>query len=491
MQIRGKSHPVQDLIQELREIFLSLGFDEVENPIFIPEEDVYKQYGKEAAVVLDRCYYLAVLPRPDIGIKKDHIAEIRKISPKIDVEKLKTIFREYKEGKLEADDLVERLVIEFNISRKDAIKVLDLFPEFKEIKPIPTSLTLRSHMTAGWFLTLQAILPRSKLPLKLFSIGLRFRREQRLDKSHLRAHYGASCVIADKKLELEDCFKISKEILGRLGFKDIEFKKKASSSNYYEDCSEYEVFSRGLEIADCGFYAKRALRNYGIDVEVFNIGFGLERILMLKLGKEDVREILYPQFYSKFELSDKEIASQLSIAEKPKTKEAKELAKKIETVARKNSAMRSPCEFLAWKGKLFGKSIEVWVYEAEKDKLLLGPAALNEIYVYDGNIYGIPESGELREKLREVVENGIKVRFSFLEAISNYFAKVIEESLKEGKTEGEISIKMAKSYRDINVEIPENVLRYITSKQKEISLRGPIFMSVKFQLSEARLQNEG
>ncbi|HDN83093.1 MAG TPA: O-phosphoserine--tRNA ligase, partial [Candidatus Altiarchaeales archaeon] len=130
MQIRGKSHPVQDLIQELREIFLSLGFDEVENPIFIPEEDVYKQYGKEAAVVLDRCYYLAVLPRPDIGIKKDHIAEIRKISPKIDVEKLKTIFREYKEGKLEADDLVERLVIEFNISRKDAIKVLDLFPEF-------------------------------------------------------------------------------------------------------------------------------------------------------------------------------------------------------------------------------------------------------------------------------------------------------------------------------------------------------------------------
>ncbi|HIE33579.1 MAG TPA: O-phosphoserine--tRNA ligase, partial [Candidatus Altiarchaeales archaeon] len=70
---KGRSHLVQDLMQEIRNVFLDLGFDEIENQIFIPEDDVYKQYGSEAPVVLDRCYYLAGLPRPDIGLSREKI----------------------------------------------------------------------------------------------------------------------------------------------------------------------------------------------------------------------------------------------------------------------------------------------------------------------------------------------------------------------------------------------------------------------------------
>jgi len=64
--MQGKAHPLHTLIQKTREIFLSIGFDEIENPVFIQEEDVFKQYGKEAPVTLDRVFYLGGLPGPDI-----------------------------------------------------------------------------------------------------------------------------------------------------------------------------------------------------------------------------------------------------------------------------------------------------------------------------------------------------------------------------------------------------------------------------------------
>ena len=69
----GKSHPLYDTIFKLREAYLKLGFDEVVNPVFINEDEVYKQFGPEAPAILDRCFYLAGLPRPDIGIEKDKI----------------------------------------------------------------------------------------------------------------------------------------------------------------------------------------------------------------------------------------------------------------------------------------------------------------------------------------------------------------------------------------------------------------------------------
>ena len=110
----GTAHPIQDLIQRVRVGFIDIGFDEIENPVFISEDDVYKQYGPEAPVVLDRCYYLAGLPRPDIGLGKDKIDKIREIAG-IDIEKFKGILREYREGSVSGDDLSEEIVCRLNI----------------------------------------------------------------------------------------------------------------------------------------------------------------------------------------------------------------------------------------------------------------------------------------------------------------------------------------------------------------------------------------
>jgi len=469
----GKPHPIHDLIQEIRKIFLELGFDEVENQIFIPEEDIYMQYGPEAPVILDRCYYLAGLPRPDIGLSDRTITEIGKIA-EINTEKFKQILRRYREGSVEGDNLFEEMVDTLNIRAEDAARIIALFPEFKSLTPVAEKTTLRSHMTASWFHTLKEM----QDSVRLFSIGLRFRREQRVDSTHLRAHYGASCVIMDPDVSLEAGRRISERVLERLGFRDISLVQKKATSNYYAPETEFEIFSSGVEIADCGMYSPVALSNYNIKYPVFNIGFGLERILILRRGIEDVREILYPQFY-KMDLSDEDIAEQVKIEKIPKTEEGRKLAELIKGTALEHADEKSPCTFHVYHGDFLDRRIKVNLVEKEENTKLLGPAALNEIYVYQGGIYGIPpEPEKLSQSLVEVKEKGIRV-FSYLDAISSLFAAEIEERVQECES-GFLQIKMAKTPSDVNVSISPRSRRFISSKQQEISVKGPIFVGVEF-----------
>ena len=101
---RGTPHPIYELIQKLRCRFLSLGFDEVFNQVIVEENEIYRQYGPEAPIILDRCYYLAALPRPDIGLSKARCEEIEKLGVKLTdskVSALKKVLREYKKGRIE------------------------------------------------------------------------------------------------------------------------------------------------------------------------------------------------------------------------------------------------------------------------------------------------------------------------------------------------------------------------------------------------------
>jgi len=353
-------------------------------------------------------------------------------------------------------------------------------------------------MTAAWFPTLQAMQDTHELPLRLFSIGLRFRREQRVDSTHLRVHYGASCVVMDDRFDIDDGKKLSGKILGDLGFRNIRFERKKATSNYYEKDTEFEIYSNDLEIADCGMYSRVSLSNYDIGHPVFNLGFGLERILMIRSRKEDIREILYPQFYKPLELSDEEIARQVKINIKPKTEEGKELVKLLVREAKRYSDERSPCRFRVYSGKLLGRKVDIDLVEREKNTKLLGPAALNEVYVYDGNIYGVPSDvGKLAKELTRVKERGIKVDFSYIDAVMNLFVANVENLIMggdkamgetsaavvsyapDGKIRGYMQIKMAKTPADLNIKIGSIVRRFITSKNKKIYIRGPVFTALE------------
>ena len=480
---KGQSHPIQELIQKVREVFLDMGFSEVENPLFVGEEDVYKQYGPEAPVILDRVYYLAGLPRPDIGLSDEKISEVKKINDKASPEELKKILREYREGGVEGDNLLEEMVGRLKITTDEAGEIVSLFPEFKDITPVAGKQTLRSHMTGAWFPTIKALYGKRDLPILLFSIGLRFRREQKVDATHLRAHYGASMVIVDDTISVEAGKKLTEEILRRLDFTDIRYVKKKATSNYYAPESEYEVFSGDIEVADIGMYSPVSLSQYDIPVNVFNLGFGLERFIMAKEKLADVRELLYPQFYETVEFSDEELAGQIHIGHSPNTDDGRMLSEAIKKAALENAAETSPCSFTAFEGSLWGKNVKVDVVEKEENSRLLGPAALNEVYVYDSGVYGLPkDASKLKASMVEIQKNGVTAGFGLIDTLSDYFAYQVEKSIMTGEKNGFYQVKMVKTSGEANIEMSEPARRFIESKNKPISIKGPVFTAVEYSV---------
>jgi len=460
---KGKPHLVRELIQKSRQILLNLGFDEVENLTLLPDSDVVKQYGPEARVILDRAFYLAELPRPDIGLSEKRISQIKQIAEEIDIEKLQTTFRNYKKGEIESDNLIEELIAGLGITDYQATELLDkVFPEIKELQPVPSNKTLRSHMTATWFHTLAALQDKASFPVALFSVGPRYRNEQREDARHLRVHHSASIVVMDPEMSLDAGRSITKDIMQQYGFSDIKFETKIATSKYYAPGQEQELFVKHkgtwLEIADIGMYSPVALANFDIKYPVFNAGFGIERLGMLIYEIDDVRKLAYPQF-SVTEYSDEDIAKSITCITSPQTARGQKIAQAIEETARKHKDEIAPCEFVAWKDK----SIEVKVVETETGKRLIGPAGFNEICVANGTIYS------------DVVPSGIHTGINYMRAIAMGAAAAIESS-HDNLT---YQVKGIRHLSDLNLQIPEAVRQHIEGQRKKIKVGGAVFVAIE------------
>ncbi|MCS7119710.1 MAG: O-phosphoserine--tRNA ligase [Nitrososphaerota archaeon] len=491
----GASHPIYDLIQRLRLSFLELGFDEVMNPIIIDENEIYKQYGPEAPIILDRCYYLAALPRPDIGLSKSKCEEIKKIGIAIDdakISALQKVLRKYKKGEIDSDDLVEKIASALETSDQAAIRVVsEVFPEFSTLRPEPSHLTLRSHMTSAWFLTLQALQHKMETPIKLFSIDIRFRREQSEDPTHLRVHHSASCVIMDEEVGEDYGEVIVRALLDPLGIKEFRFVKKKTTSKYYAPGTEYEGFiynpvsKRWVEVVDYGMYSPIALARYNLEYPVLNVGIGVERLALVTHCEEDIRRLVYPQFYREIAYSDEEIARSISFDIQPETEEGDKIAQLIIAEAIRHAKEPSPCEFLAFEGSLLGKHVQVYLYENETNSTLMGPAGENCLYVYNGNILGVPPAGrEQIPVLKEVREKGKSTGIRYIDGIAKFAAANIEEAAKSGKSRVDIRVKMVRRLSDINLKLSDPVLRYIMSHKKKIDVYGPVFLGIRAEISD-------
>jgi O-phosphoseryl-tRNA synthetase len=460
---KGRPHLVRELIQKSRQILLNLGFDEVENLTLLPDSDVVKQYGPEARAILDRAFYLAELPRPDIGLSARRIGQLKKIAEEINIERLRAILRNYKIGEIEADNLIEELIAGLGITDYQATELLDkVFPEVKELRPVPSNKTLRSHMTATWFHTIAALQDRVSFPVALFSVGPRYRNEQREDARHLRVHHSASTVVMDPEMSLDAGRAVTRDIMQQYGFSDIKFEIKVATSKYYAPEQEEEVFvnykGMWLEIADIGMYSPVALANFNIRYPVFNAGFGIERLGMLIYEIDDVRKLAYPQF-SIIEYSDEEIATSITYIANPQTARGQEIARAIEDTARRHKDDIGPCEFLAWKDEF----TEVKVVEKEPGKRLVGPAGFNEICVADGSIYS------------DVVPSGIHTGINYMRAIAMGAAAAIERS------NGNLTyqVKGIRHLSDLNLQIPERVREHIEGQQKKMKVTGAVFVTIE------------
>ncbi|MFX1556296.1 MAG: O-phosphoserine--tRNA ligase [Promethearchaeota archaeon] len=479
---KGSSHIVNDFIFEARNKMISLGFEELILPMFVDEQDVYKQYGPEAVLILDRLFYLAGLPRPDIGVSKEKLERIREIVPEFNrIDALKQIFRDYKKGDIEADDLIETFLNKLNINESEASLIIDnIFPELKQLKPIPTKMTLRSHTTALWFKVLEVLMRKKQLPLQYFTIGQKFRREQKIDSTHLFVSNTLSIVVMAEEISLEDCRKISSLICDELGFPSNRVEIKKATSKYYAPQTEFEIFvqhpitDEWIEIGDGGFYSPVSLAKYNIPFPVFNIGFGVERICMIKSHVDDIRKLIYPYYYEDISFSDEEISKSIRYKNLPFTEKGIEIKNAIIKTAIENKDLDSPIEIEVWEGVIKDYNIEVKIWEKDDNVKLLGPAALNEVWIKDGNVFGFPKD--------TVPENAISANKSYLEGIASEMAYNIEILLEQGIFNYDHRVKMCYRASEVNLELDDIVLEFIHSKQKKIDIRGPVFIGLTFNV---------
>lgn len=491
LENKAKPHLLFEVINRVRRTLLELGFTEVVVPIIIDKREVSAQYGPEAPVILDRIFFLAGLERPDIGISHRKLQNIRQIVPGFKaVKKLQGIFRRYKRGEIVADDLVEVMVKELGVREEQATELLALFEEFKELKPVSMDLTLRSHTTAGWFSVIRELQRQEPLPLQLFSIGPKFRREQRLDATHLYESWTASIVVMAERISLEDGEHIARDFLAKLGFKDIKLVRKLATSKYYAPKTEFEVFIKHprtgeyLEVGDGGFYSPVALSNYDITYPVFNLGIGLERMLMIETGEADIRALVHPYLYKPAAFSDAQLAKMIELERTPESEVGREIAGAITRLAEQHANEPSPCEFKAFEGELFGRRVIVLVIEPEKDTKLIGPAGFNEVYVYEGNVIGVPPKGWRQDESLDLIRTkGVSTGIRYIDAFANLAAHEIEQAVRESRHQVKIRVRNVKLPSDINLKINDLAQRYITANKKHIDVRGPVFTTVVAEIS--------
>lgn len=508
---RALAHPIFATINRLRETYLSIGFDEAENPVIIEEKDIYRQFGPEAMAVLDRVFYLGGLPRPNVGIARKQLDEINEIltshqNPLVHAdslpagqvqhrnsyppmiketeEHLRETLHAYKKSEIDGDELTIELAKVLGVDDALVVHILDaVFPEFRALVPESSRSTLRSHMTSGWFITLGAVWDRSQMPLRLFSVDRCFRREQAEGPTRLMTYHSASCIVAGEDITNEEGKAVSRALLSAFGYTDFRFQPDEKRSKYYMPDSQTEVYARHpvhgwVEVATFGMYSPSALAEYGIGVPVMNLGLGVERLAMIAYNANDVRQLCFPQFFPRT-LTDQEIASTVRLREEPFSPEGKMLAVAITNVATANATAQGPCSFDVWEGILGSVSVQVAVEEPESNAKLCGPACANEIFVHDGSILGVPDA----EKWKQVRTEGISTGITYLSAVAALAAARIEEAARCRKSTV-VQIKMAKLPSDINLKIDEFAMRAVTDKNKKVDVRGPVFLSVRSTVRE-------
>lgn len=485
---RARPHPVFDTIERLRQAYLAMGFDEAMNPVIVEEQEVYRQFGPEAMAVLDRVFYLGGLPRPNVGIARKQIEGIEAItgatiSPEKE-EALRTTLHAYKKGTFDGDDLTHELSVVLGIDDAVVVHILDaVFPEFRALAPESSRSTLRSHMTSGWFMSLGECWERMAHPIRLFSIDRCFRREQEEGATRLMSYHSASCIVAGEDVTLDEGMAVAEGLLSAFGFTDFEFRPDEKRSKYYMPGTQTEVYARHpvhewVEVATFGIYSPSALGEYGVGIPVMNLGLGVERLAMIIHGADDVRKLSYGQFYPQ-PLSDRELARCISVREEPLTEAGRVLAKAIAGVAGEYAAAPGPCTFPVWSGELFKTAIDVSVLEPEENSKLLGPACGNEIFIHDGAVLGVPDTG----KFAHIRKDGIPTGIRFIDSVALLAAARIEEAARCGLGT-RVQVKMAKLPSDVNIKIDEHAMRHLTDSRKKIDLRGPIFMTVESVLKE-------
>jgi phenylalanyl-tRNA synthetase alpha chain len=250
----AKVHPLQQVIQRAREIFLELGFTEIRGPLvetaFWNFDALFQPQDHPAREMMDT-FYLA--------------------SPKA--------------GALPKKGVVNAVAKTHENGWTTGSKGWGYKWSPEEAK----RLVLRTHTTAE---TIKYLSRHKKPPIKVFSVDRVYRNEQ-VTYKNTAEFYQIEGIVVDKGVTLRDLIGTLKIFYARFGLKKVRFWP--CYFPYTEPSAEATVYvtklKRWIELCGMGMFRPEVLAPMGIKYPVLAWGGGLERLAMLELGIEDIRQL--------------------------------------------------------------------------------------------------------------------------------------------------------------------------------------------------------
>lgn len=251
----GRPHPVQQIIQWVREIFLEMGFTEIRGPIvelaFWNFDALFQPQDHPAREMQDTFY----LEEPELG-----------------------------------DLPEERLVDAVARTHEDGWETGSRGWRYKWSREEARRLVLRTHTTA---VTIRYLAEHNEPPVWVFSVD-RVYRNEKVDYKHLAEFHQIEGIIMDEGVTLRDLMGILTEFYRKLGLEKVQFWP--SYFPYTEPSMQSTVYIPELgawvELCGMGIFRPEVVAPMGVKHPVLAWGGGLERLIMLKLGVDDIR-LLY------------------------------------------------------------------------------------------------------------------------------------------------------------------------------------------------------
>lgn len=150
---------------------------------------------------------------------------------------------------------------------------------------IARQTVLRTHTTC---LSVRH-LANNKPPLKMFSVGRVFRRET-INYKHLPEFHQVEGIVADEDLSFKNLLGILKEFYKKLGFK-VRFRPAYFPYTYLStECEIYVKEKKSwMELGGSGMFRPEVLEPLNIKTPVAAFGLGIERLAMMRYDINDIR----------------------------------------------------------------------------------------------------------------------------------------------------------------------------------------------------------
>ncbi|HDQ08449.1 MAG TPA: phenylalanine--tRNA ligase subunit alpha [Methanoculleus sp.] len=147
---------------------------------------------------------------------------------------------------------------------------------------------LRTHTTG---LSIQHLTTNPEPPVKAFCIGRVYRREA-IDPTHTPEFEQLEGIVMDEGVSFRHLMGFLKEFYARMGFENVRFRP--GYFPYTEPSVEPEVWVDGLgwvELGGAGIFREEVTAPWGITTPVLAWGLGVSRVAMLRMGLTDLRQL--------------------------------------------------------------------------------------------------------------------------------------------------------------------------------------------------------